>query len=72
MPSLTAARLLRILLSLLAVVTTVLALYQFFGAYLAMRQRAWSFALFYGLFGFGGVVLSRALWTSRKLFEKRA
>ncbi|MDQ6830760.1 MAG: hypothetical protein M3081_18010 [Gemmatimonadota bacterium] len=67
----TPKRLLSLILPILAAMTLLLALYQFFGAYLALRARAWPFAAFYALFGFAGIVLTRALWTSRKLFRAR-
>ena len=53
------------LIPFLIVIIGVLALYQFYTAFLFLTRSMYAFALFNAVFGFGGVALIRALWINR-------
>jgi len=54
------------LIPFLVVIIALLALYQFYTAIMFAVQSMYAFALFNAVFGLGGVVLARALWTHRQ------
>ncbi len=60
------------LIPFLLVIIGLLALYQFYTALMFSVQHMYAFALFNAVFGFGGVVLARALWAHRKGFRPPA
>jgi hypothetical protein len=58
----------RLVLPIAALVTGAFGLYYVWWGVIAVRRGSPTFALLYGLFGLGGVVLGLALWrTSRQL-----
>ena len=57
------------LIPFLVVIIGILALYQFYTAIMFAVQSMYAFAVFNAVFGFGGIVLARALWTHRKSFR---
>src|SRR5687768_17706841 len=62
----------RKLVTPLAVVTVLAAVYQLFGAWMAFRARNWPFVLFYVLFAVAGLALARALWNARATYDAAA
>jgi hypothetical protein len=66
------APVIRRLVTPLAVVTVLAAIYQLVGAWLAFRARNWPFVLFYALFAFAGLALARALWNARATYDSAA
>ena len=54
------------LIPFLSLVIVFLALYQIYGAVMFAMSGQIAFALFYGLFGFGGFVLAWTLWSNRR------
>jgi hypothetical protein len=59
-------RVLRVLLPLLVLVTTVFGLYQLFVAGIALRVHAYPFALLYAVMGVAGLAVASALWRTSK------
>jgi hypothetical protein len=59
-------RLLRVVLPLLAVVTTAFGLYQLFLAGLALRVHSYPYSLLYAGMGIGGLAISSSLWRAWK------
>ena len=66
------APVIRRLVTPLAVVTVLAALYHLVGAWLALSARNWPFVLFYLLFAFAGLALARALWNARATYDAAA
>jgi hypothetical protein len=64
------ARVVRRLVTPLAIVTVLAAAYQLYGAWLALQAGSWPFVLFYVLFAIAGLALARALWTARANFDR--
>lgn len=66
------APVIRRLVTPLAIVTVLAAVYQLLGAWLALKARNWPFVLFYLLFAFAGLALARALWNARATYDATA
>jgi hypothetical protein len=59
-------RLLRVALPLLVLVTGAFGLYQLFVAGIALRTKAYPFALLYAVMGLAGLAVASALWRTGK------
>lgn len=54
------------LIPFLVILICLLGLYQIYGAIMFGLSGQYAFAVFYALFGFGGLVLGWALWSHRR------
>ncbi len=59
-------RTLRLLFPILALLVALFGLYHLFAGGLAIQQHNWPFAVFYLVFGFGGLALAQALWRATR------
>ena len=65
-PPAVSPRLLRLAVPLLVVVTAAFGLYQLFVAGIALRTKAYPFALLYAVMGLAGLAVASALWRTGK------
>jgi len=66
------ARLLYRLVPVFVAVVVVFAAYHVYAVLFAIQRGNWPFAAFYALFSLAGFVLARALWSARKLIDRKA